>query len=99
MDYCDRYFYVHDAHLVDVLANVFGGAFNVSAFGNADNLTVSVYGVALDDVRRLVDDLGFNHMVHDVCYADDYDYYDNRVDDTDCVMLYCSGGLYDLDDL
>lgn len=99
LTYGDVYFYAHDVNMVNVLANVFAGAFNTSAFGNVDNLTVSVYNVALGDVVRLVDDLGFTHMVHDVAYADDYDYYDNLVADTDCVVLYCNRSLYDLDDL
>ena len=97
MDYADNYFYAHNTHMVDVLTNMFRDAFNTSAFGNADNLTVMVYGVDLDTVRAFVDDLGLNHMVHDVDYDTDYDYFDNPVDDTDCVVVYCSHALYDLD--
>lgn len=98
LTYGDLYFYQHNVHFVDVMANMFAGVFGVNAYGDARDMTVRVYGVDLGVMRQLVADLGLGHVVHDVCYATDYDYYDNVVNDTDCVVLYCSYNLYDLDD-
>ena len=99
LTYADLYSYDHNVHFVTTLANLFGDAFGVYARGYADNMLVRVYGVDVNVMRQLVDDLGLTHCVHDVAYDYDYDYDDNTVVDTDCVLLYCNYNLYDLDDL
>lgn len=98
LTYGDLYYYQHNVHFVDVMANMFAGAFGVSAYGDAQMMVVRVYNVDLDVMRQLVADLNLGHVVNHVSYATDYDYYDNPVADTDCVVLYCNYNLYDLDD-
>ena len=96
--YVDRYFYAHNVNVCRVLANVLRDTFNTNVDYNVDNMTLRVYGVRLDTLTRLVNDLNLNQVVHDVDYDVDYDYYDNLMDNADCVVLYLHHNLYDVND-
>ena len=98
MDYADNYFYDHDVNVCQVLTNMLRDTFNTNVYYNTDNMTLRVYGVNLDTLRQLVNDLNLNQVVHDVNYDVDYDYNDNLMTDTDCVVLYLHHNLYDVND-
>ncbi len=81
--YSDRYFYLHDAHVLNTFVNVVNTTLNAQAFAN-NNRTVSVYSDDLDyDALCTVVDM-FGNSVHDVDYDHD-----------DCYVVYFNVALVD----
>ena len=96
--YAMEYFYEHDVHMLDTVANAVMGQFGVRAYADYDSRMVTVYDGDVDALRDFVQ--MFGGAVHDV--GCDYDYgYDEYLDSLqvadDRVVLYCSVALYSVD--
>ena len=97
MDYEEKYYFMHNENIVEVVVNMLKDNFDLSVFKKYHN-GVSIYGLTINQVEQLFKDIGLYHIISFMDYQTDYDYFENPVDNLDCVEVTFKSVLFDLND-
>ena len=98
LTYEEEYFFKHNVHVVEVVVNVLKDM-GLSVF-NKNNNGVAIYGLDMQEVKRLFKDMALSDIIYYMDYQIQYGYdeFAEVHDNKDCVEVTFKSALFDLND-